>query len=317
MAQLDRRAHRRAVCVGLVAGFALDRLLGDPPRRHPVAGFGNAAGWLEQQIYRDDRRRGVLFTTLAVGVPVLAGAAVTRAVRRSPMLTAALIATATWTVLGGRSLAREADAVAALLLAGDLPAARTQVARLVGRDTDDLDASEVARAALESVSENSSDAVVAPLLWGAAAGLPGLLGYRAVNTLDAMVGHRSARYERFGWPSARLDDGANWVPARVTAALTILLSPTVGGSPRQAQRALDDAGAHPSPNAGVVEAAFAGALGVTLGGRNHYAGVLSERGTLGDGPPPQAADIARAIRLADMVAIGALLVAITVRLARR
>ena len=139
------------------------------------------------------------------------------------------------------------------------------------------------------MAENSSDAVVAPLFWGAVAGLPGLLGYRAVNTLDAMVGHRSSRYARFGWASARLDDVANWVPARVTAALTVLAAPLVGGSPVEAAgRGPARRGAHPSPNAGVVEAAFAGALGVRLGGRNYYAGVASDRGTLGDGSPPQA-----------------------------
>ena len=238
MSHVDRRAHRGAVCAGLLIGFGLDRVLGDPVRRHPVAAFGRAAGWLERRIYADDRRRGVAFTVIAVGVPALAGLAVGRAARTSPALTVVLTAAATWTVLGGRSLTREANAVAARLAADDLPGARRQVARLVGRDTDDLDASAVARAAVESVAENSSDAVVAPLLWGAVAGLPGLLGYRALNTLDAMVGHRSARYERFGWAAARLDDLANWVPARIAAALAILLSPAVGGSPSQARRAL-------------------------------------------------------------------------------
>jgi len=228
-----------------------------------------------------------------------------------------LTAAVTWTVLGGRSLVREAEAVADHLGAEDLPAARRQVARLVGRDTTTLDASGVARAGVESVAENSSDAVVAPLLWGAVAGLPGLLGYRAVNTLDAMVGHRTARYERFGWASARLDDLANWVPARVSAALATLGASWVGGSPTEAAAVVRrDAGAHPSPNAGVVEAAFAGALGVQLGGRNTYAGEVSDRGTLGDGRPPEGGDIARSTRLATMVGDAALVVAVVVRLAR-
>ena len=176
-------------------------------------------------------------------------------------------------MLGGRSLARAATAVAGPLAAGDLAGARAQVRHLVGRDVAELSESEVARAAVESVAENSSDAVVAPLLWGAALGIPGLLGYRAVNTLDAMIGHRSPRYERFGWAAARLDDLANWVPARVAGLAAAVAALQVGGSPTTVLRVVRrDAGQHPSPNAGVVEAAFAGALGIRLGGRNVYRG---------------------------------------------
>ncbi len=317
MSTLARAARRLAPAGGLIAGYALDRLLGDPQRWHPVAGFGQAVGRLEQRLYADDRGRGVLFTAVAVGLPVAVGAGLERSTRRWPLVTGILTAAGTWVVLGGRSLVREADAVADHLGAEDLPAARRQVARLVGRDTTALDASEVARAGVESVAENSSDAVVAPLLWGAVAGLPGLLGYRAVNTLDAMVGHRSPRYARFGWASARLDDLANWVPARVSGGLAALGAPWVGGSPQTAVAAVRrDAGAHPSPNAGVVEAAFAGALGVQLGGRNTYAGEVSDRGTLGDGRAPDGGDIARATRLATMVGDAALVVSVVLRLAR-
>jgi adenosylcobinamide-phosphate synthase len=317
MSTLARLARRLAPAGGLIVGYALDRLLGDPQRRHPVAGFGQAVGWLEQRLYADDRRRGIAFTVIAVGLPVAAGATLERVTHRVPLLTGALTAAATWAVLGGRSLIREADAVADHLGAADLPAARRQVGRLVGRDTGELEASEIARAAVESVAENSSDAVVAPLLWGAVAGVPGLLGYRAVNTLDAMVGHRSERYERFGWAAARLDDIANWVPARLAALLAALGAPWVNGSLREAAAvAFRDAGAHPSPNAGVVEASFAGALGVRLGGRNTYRGEISDRGTLGDGRTPEGADIARATRLATMVGDAALVVAVAVRLLR-
>src|SRR4029079_12505956 len=136
-------------------------------------------------------------------------------------------ALAAWAVLGGRSLDREAAAVQALM--DDLPAARGRLTHLVGRDTDGLDEADIARAVIESVAENTSDAVVAPLLAGAAAGIPGLLTYRAANTLDAMVGHRNERYARFGWASARLDDALNWAPARITATLAALLAPAVGG----------------------------------------------------------------------------------------
>ena len=317
MSTLFRVARRLAPAGGLIAGYVLDRVFGDPERWHPVAGFGHAAGWLEQRLYADDRRVGLLFTALAVGAPVAAGFALERVTRRVPLVTGALTAAATWAVLGGRSLALEACAVADHLGAEDLSAARHQVGRLVGRDTAELDESEVARAAVESVAENSSDAVVAPLFWGAVAGLPGLLGYRAVNTLDAMVGHRSPRYTRFGWASARLDDLVNWIPARLAAGLAALGAPWIGGSPREAARVIRrDAGAHPSPNAGVVEAAFAGALGIRLGGRNVYEGAISDRGTLGDGRPPVGGDIARATRLATMVSDAALLVAAIIRLAR-
>lgn len=318
MSTLARAARRLAPAGGLIVGYALDRLLGDPPRWHPVAGYGLLVGRLEQRLYADDRRRGVLLSAVAVGAPVLAGVLAQRVARRVPLVTATLTAAATWAVLGGRSLTLEACAVADHLGTQDLPGARRQVARLVGRDTADLDATEVARAAVESVAENSSDAVVAPLLWGAVAGLPGLLGYRAVNTLDAMIGHRSPRYERFGWAAARLDDLANWVPARLAAGLAALAAPWVGGSGRAALTAAHrDAGAHPSPNAGVVEAAFAGALGIRLGGRNVYAGTVSDRGTLGDGRAPHGGDIARATRLATVVGHAALVVGVAVRLARR
>lgn len=313
-----RLAGRLAPAAGLLVGYLLDRAVGDPERWHPVAGFGRAAGWLERRLYADDRWRGVVFTALAVGVPAIGGLALTRATRRAPLLTGLLTAGATWAVLGGRSLAREAAVVADRLQAEDLPAARRQVSRLVGRDTAELDDAEIARATVESVAENSSDAVVAPLLWGAAAGLPGLLAYRAVNTLDAMVGHRSTRYLRFGWASARLDDVANWVPARLTAGLTALAAPAVGGCRAAAARcALRDSGIHPSPNAGVVEAAYAGALGIRLGGRNVYGGEVSERGVLGDGRAARGQDIARATRLAAIVGGAALGLAVAIRLIRR
>ena len=151
------------------------------------------------------------------------GAGLTRLTRNHPIAYTVLSASATWAVLGGRSLEREAETVGRQLDADDLPAAREQITHLVGRDPTDLDTGELARACVESVAENTSDAVVAPLFWGAVGGLPGLLGYRAANTLDAIVGHRSPRYLRFGWAAAKLDDILNWVPARLSAALTLML----------------------------------------------------------------------------------------------
>ena len=182
---------------------------------------------------------------------------------------------------------------------------------LCGRDPATLDGAGMARAVVESVAENTSDAVVAPLLWGAVAGIPGLVAYRAVNTLDAMVGYRSARYLRFGWAAARMDDAANWIPARVTAALTAACAPLVTRtSPVSVLNVVRrDGGRHPSPNAGRCEAAFAGALGVRLGGTNSYQGRVEQRGLLGDGRPPAAADVTRAARLSRLVSAAAVLLA--------
>jgi adenosylcobinamide-phosphate synthase len=201
-----------------------------------------------------------------------------------------------------------------LLASGDLEGARARLPHLCGRDPAGLSAADLARATVESVAENTSDAVVGPLLWGAVAGVPGLVGYRAVNTLDAMVGHRSPRYERFGWASARLDDVANLAPARLTAALASGLAPLVGGRPAEARRVwLRDGHKHPSPNAGPVEAAFAGALGRTLGGRLAYDGRVEDRPLLGNGPAPDVDDIPRAARLSTAVGLTAGVLAVGAR----
>jgi adenosylcobinamide-phosphate synthase len=317
MADRYQRPARSAIALaaahagGLLAGAALDAALGDPRRWHPVAAFGSAAGWLERRWYAPDRSAGARFTAAAVGAPVALAAAATWATRRRPWTRAVLVAGATWAVLGGTTLSREARSMAGALDAGDLDAARDRLPHLCGRDPSTLDEGELARATVESVAENTSDAVVAPLAWGAIAGLPGLVGYRAVNTLDAMVGHRSARYRDFGTASARLDDLANLAPSRATAALTALFAPAVGGDRMRALRVwLRDGGKHPSPNAGQAEAAMAGALDVRLGGRNVYHGRSEERPLLGDGKPPAVADIGRAARLSAAVGAAALAMAV-------
>ena len=296
--------------VGLLLGYAADLVLGDPRRGHPVAAFGRLAARLERTTYASSRTAGVAHVGLLVGGSVGLGLAGDR-LTPGPLARTVLTAAATWSVLGGRSLAREAAVLADQLDRGDLAAARVQVTHLVGRDPSRLDADEVARACVESVAENTSDAVVAPLLWGAVAGVPGLLAYRAANTLDAMVGHRSERYLRFGWAAARFDDVLNLGPARVAGVLAALAAPLVGGSPVAALRAVrQDAGRHPSPNAGVVEAAFAGALGVRLGGVNVYAGHVEDRGTLGDGRPVAVGDVQRAVLLSRAVSVLSLAVSV-------
>ena len=296
--------------VGVLAGYLADLALGDPQRGHPVAAFGQAAARLERLTYRDSRIAGLLHVGLLVGALGLLGAALQRAAGRG---IGSIVATAaaTWISLGGTSLARTGLSMAEMLERGDVEAARRLLPSLCGRDPARLDGAGLTRAALESVAENTSDAQVAPLLWAAVGGVPAVLGYRGINTLDAMIGYRSPRYLRFGWAAARLDDAANFLAARATAALVVLCAPVVDGSPSGAVRAWRRDGArHPSPNAGVVEAAFAGALGVRLGGPTHYHHELQIRPTLGEGRSPTVADLRRAVVLSRVVqAAAAVLVA--------
>ena len=295
----------RSRAFGLLAGWLADLVFADPRRRHPVAGFGAAASALERVTYRDTRWAGVVHVGVLLGAVALLGVTIERLTGRAG------VAGATWTVLGGTSLLRTVFSIAERLSAADLVAARLLLPSLCGRDPHSLDADGLTRAALESLAENTSDAHVAPLLWTAVGGVPGALVYRAINTLDAMIGYRSPRYVRFGWAAARLDDLVNLVPARLTAGLVLVCAPVVGGSPRSAVQAWRrDAGRHPSPNAGVVEAAFAGALGVRLGGPTRYPHGLEIRPTLGDGPAPRVDDLRRAVRLSRVVQTVAAVVAI-------
>jgi len=283
------------VALGLLA----DRVLGEPPvRPHPVSLFGRVMRAVERGVYRDSRAAGVVHAGVGLAVGVGAGALV-----RSTGV-------ATYVSVAGRALWDAALSVGEALDEGDLALARLRLPALVGRDPSGLDEKELARATVESVAENTVDAVVAPALWAAVARAPGALGYRAVNTMDAVVGHRSARYERYGWASARLDDVAGWVPARVTAGLVAVVRPRAAASVWRAVR--DDAPAHPSPNSGVAEAAFAAALGLRLGGENRYGDRVELRPPLGDGRPPEPADIEAAVRLSSDVtwALTALAVAL-------
>lgn len=285
----------------LLAGYAADLAIGDPRRWHPVAGFGGVATRVERSVYAPSRARGALFAAVLVALPAAAAEAAARIAGRRGSILLAL----TWAALGGRSLTREASRIGALLDTGDLVGARAALPALVGRDPE-LDSAGVSRAVVESLAENTSDAVVGALLWGALAGPAGVVAYRAANTLDAMVGHRDERYQQFGWAAARLDDAMSWPSARAGAALAAVCAPIVGGSSIASWRALRrDGAAHPSPNAGHMEAAFAGALGVTLGGPLSYGGRVERRAPLGDGRAPTTADIARAARLSHAVGAAA------------
>ncbi|MDF0529961.1 cobalamin biosynthesis protein [Tsukamurella sp. 8F] len=288
----------------LAAGVAADEMFGDPRRYHPVAGFGAIAARLETVLYRDSKAAGVVYTAALIG----GVAAVGYAFRRVPGATAA----GAWVALGGAGLRAVGADLGSRLSNGDVDGARDLLPSLCGRDPSVLDEAGLARAALESVAENTSDAAVAPLFWGAVLGLPGLLVYRAINTLDAMVGYRNDRYREFGWASARLDDLANYVPARLAGFLTVAVAPVVGGAPSSAWRAWRrDARKHPSPNAGVAEASAAGALGLRLGGRTQYRHGVEMRPELGEGRAPAPSDLRRAARLSlatELAALAALAV---------
>ncbi len=293
-----------ARAVGLLLGVAADAVFGDPHRHHPVAAFGRLAAKTERACYAEHKLAGLIHTGALVGGAATVGALLERAGHGRAAVQAAGTALATWMVLGGTSLAEEGAAMARALDAGDLADARVRLPHLCGRDPKSLDLAGLARASVESIAENTSDAVVAPLVWGAVASAPGLLAYRAVNTLDAMVGYRSPRYRHFGWAAARLDDLVNLVPSRASAGLTTLCAPLVGGSARGAWQVWRrDATAHPSPNAGQVEAAFAGALEVRLGGRTVYSHGVEQRPVLGHGRAPDAGDLTRGIELSRMIGL--------------
>jgi adenosylcobinamide-phosphate synthase len=272
------------------AGILADRTFGEPPTSvHPVAAFGTVMTALERRLYRDERWAGAVHAAAGIALGVAAG----RLVRSR--------AVATYVAVSGRMLGSTARQIGRVLEAGDLAGARALLPSLVGRDPSGLDGGEIARAVVESVAENTVDAIVAPALWAAAAGAPGVLAHRAVNTMDAMVGHHSDRYERYGWAAARLDDAMAWVPARATAALVAAVRPSAAGEIWRTVRR--DAPAHPSPNAGVAEAAFAAALGIQLGGLVRYGERVEDRPRLGEGRAVEAADIDRAVRLSDDVTL--------------
>ncbi len=274
--------------VGVAAGLCLDRVLGEPPAAwHPVVWFGAAMQRLEKSVYADSRAAGAAYALSGVALGWSAGALV----RSTTAAVAVCVA--------GRELRKVAVQIEMLVLAGDLPGARAALPSLVGRDPSDLDTSAICAAVIESVAENSVDAIVAPAFWGLALGAPGACAYRAINTMDAMVGHRGERYGRFGTAAARIDDVANWVPARIFAALVAVAEPTQAR--RVAALVARDAGAHPSPNAGVSETAVAAALGCELGGPLNYGPISQDRPRLGQGPRPVPADVTRAIQISRRV----------------
>ncbi|MGI9615736.1 MAG: adenosylcobinamide-phosphate synthase CbiB, partial [Acidimicrobiales bacterium] len=269
-------------------GLALDQIFGEPPSAvHPVALFGTGMTRLEARLWSDRRCHGAIYAAVGIG----AGVAVGRVVRSTALAVGLAVA--------ARELRIVARSVGDHLLDGDIDTARRELPALVGRDPSSLDESGIAAAAIESVAENAVDAVVAPVFWAVVGGAPGVLAYRAINTMDAMVGRRNSRYARFGWASARIDDVANWLPARLYAALVAGTDPSRSSDVVRLVRR--DAGAHPSPNAGVAETAMAAALGRNLGGPLSYGDQLEDRPRLGDGPRPDPKDVGAALDVAARV----------------
>ncbi|MGG3885439.1 adenosylcobinamide-phosphate synthase CbiB [Brevibacillus panacihumi] len=291
----------------LVTAYLIDRVVGDPRSLpHPVVIIGwwiSRLEWLIRTCVKQEKHlkaAGVLFPLLIVAgsyavvwLIIWAGALV------SPWLSFALSAWLISTTIATKGLADAGLEIMRHLQAGDIPAARRSLSMVVGRDTEHLDEAEICRGAVETVAENIVDAIVSPLIYAAIGGAPLAMAYRATNTLDSMLGYKNEKYRNLGWASARFDDVANYIPARLTALLLLAASWLLRLDVRQSWQIIRrDAHLHPSPNSGLPEAAVAGTLGVQLGGLNTYQGVPSERARLGDAHRPlRPEDIRMTVRL--------------------
>jgi adenosylcobinamide-phosphate synthase len=302
----------------LCLAFAIDLALGEPPERwHPVCWMGKAVSVAQRPFIGDGaaagRKRSAGVVT-AIALPAgsfLAAYGLLKVLPRP--LRYAVEVLMLWTTLATRELYASAARVERDLGEG-LDQGRARVARMVGRDTERLDESGVARSAIESVAENANDGVVAPLFYAFTGGAPLAMAYKMVNTLDSMVGYRNERYRDFGWAAARIDDAAGYIPARLTAGAVVASGAFAGADPAGAARVWRrDAAGPDSPNAGVCESAFAGALGVRLGGTDYYAGEAQRKAVLGEGlRSPEPRDILRAARLMCTVAVTVLAAAAVV-----
>lgn len=287
-------------CAPLLAGWVLDLLLGDPARLpHPVVLFGRMISWCEHRLNRPDSKHrkacgAMVAISLIAIVFIITWALVALADRISPALSIILQTILVFYCLAGTTLIREVRAVF-VALDRSLDYGRRQVARIVGRDTSELSAQEVRTAALETLAENLSDGVIAPLFWYALLGVPGMLAYKMVNTLDSMIGYRTERYREFGCVAARIDDAANWIPARLTAMLMIIAA---GCRPSLFRFVARYGRCHASPNSGWPEAALAGALDCRFGGPHYYFNQLFPKPYIGHNDRPlSTTDMKKAVRM--------------------
>lgn len=282
------------ITLTLLLGVLADQVFGDPRRHHPLVLFGRASSALERVLNRysaqprSGRASGVLALMLLV-LPPVALAAWLRTTHIGPLVDVVLL----WFAIGAHSLELHAERVRRALQQRRLSQARHRVSWLVSRDTETMDATDVARATTESVLENGNDAIFAPLFWFLIAGAPGVLAFRLINTLDAMWGYRTPQYNYFGWAAARLDDLLGWLPARLTATSYAMLGRT--GEALRCWR--EQAHQLDSPNAGPVMVSGAGALNICLGGPASYHGAIKSKPWFGSGAAPRADDIGRANRL--------------------
>lgn len=289
----------------MAVAMAVDALLGWPSWLfarigHPVTWLGRLISAIDTAGNRPSdppalrRVAGLAGAIVAIALSVALGWTV-QSLLPAGWIQIVLVGILAWPLVALRSLHDHVDTVANPLQAGDIAAAREAVSRIVGRDPSALDEAGIARATIESLAENASDGIVAPMFWGALFGLPGILGYKAINTLDSMIGHRSERHEAFGWAAARIDDAANFIPARLTGFLFVLLA---SRRPEALSCMTRDARRHRSPNAGWPEAAMAGALGVRLSGPRIYHGSITNEPWLNEAArDPLAADIDRGLTI--------------------
>jgi adenosylcobinamide-phosphate synthase len=282
----------------LAVACVLDAAIGDPRWfPHPVRWMGMFVHWCDRQVHQlllSSAKQRMAGVVLAVGLPV--GVYISGALliwfgnSIDPLWGSFFIVLLAWTTLAARDLIDHVVSVQRALESDSLAEARTAVAKIVGRDTETMTESDIIRAAVETVAESTADGIIAPLIYLTIGGAPLALAYKAISTLDSMIGHLDERYRWFGWASARLDDVANFFPARITACLLVLSAGIVSRSwstlEHTWQILLRDGGRHPSPNSGHPEAAMAGALGVQLGGINYYEGLPTERPRLGDPDQP-------------------------------
>jgi adenosylcobinamide-phosphate synthase len=296
-----------------LAALVVEALVGYPDAvfrtiGHPVTWIGALIGWLDRHFNRPELRyearrfAGVVALSILITVAVACGYAIER-LAGAHSLGVPIVVLAASTLFASRSLYTHVHDVSVAVAAGGLIEGRKAVARIVGRDPETLDEAGVCRAAIESLAENASDGVVAPVIWFLIAGLPGLVAYKAINTADSMIGHRSEKYEAFGWAAARLDDLVNLPASRLTGVLFALAAGLLpGGHPKGAVEAmLRDASGHRSPNAGWPESAMAGALGLQLNGPRSYGGVMTNDAYMGNGRRDASArDVRRALTLSTI-----------------